>query len=336
MASCLSYFYSNNETRMPAPLSLDLRERIIRLVDSGLSHDDIAEDLEVSQTAVSSLVRHQSEYGHLYPIRPPGNTPTINENDYSIIREIVKNKSDLTLSAYAIIIAEETDKRVMSNSTICRLFKKLDLRRKKKSKYAEERDREDVKKRRVDYKDALEDGLVSGEICVDDLVFLDEAGLKLGQTPDYAWAEGGERAVSPEPKHLGKNITLVSAMSLTGVLAAMYCICTFNGEGFEAFVENLLIPALRPGQILILDNVNFHKRASVIQAIKSAGVKVVFLPQYSPELNPIENMWSKLKTYLKTMKVKTLDDLNHYLKEGLERITEYDCESWYEHCGYIV
>lgn len=116
----------------------------------------------------------------------------------------------------------------------------------------------------------------------------------------------------------------------------MYCTCTFNGDGFGAFVENILIPALRPGQILILDNVGFHKLASVVQAIESVGVRVVFLPQYSPELNPIENMWSKLKTYLKSVKVKTLDDLKTFLKEGLDRITEYDCESWFDHCGYIA
>ena len=116
----------------------------------------------------------------------------------------------------------------------------------------------------------------------------------------------------------------------------MYCICTFNGEGFGAFVENFLIPALKPGQILILDNVNFHKLSSIIEAIESVGVSVVFLPQYSPELNPIENMWSKLKAYLKTKKVKTLNELKKHLKTGLERITEYDCESWFDHCGYIA
>lgn len=134
---------------MPAPLSLDLRERIIRLVEGGLSHDDVAEDLDVSQSAVSSLVRHHTKHGHFYPIRPPGNTPTFDENDYSSVQEIVKNNSDLTLSEYAIIIAKATKKPVMSESTICRLLKKLNLRRKKKSKYAEERDRKDVKKKEV-------------------------------------------------------------------------------------------------------------------------------------------------------------------------------------------
>ena len=168
------------------------------------------------------------------------------------------------------------------------------------------------------------------------MVFLDESGLKLGQTPDYARAEGGKRAVSSEPKNLGKNITLIAAISIFGVLSAMYCSCTFNGSGFLAFIENFLLPELRPGQVLIMDNVNFHKIETIVNIIENAGIRVVYLPQYSPELNPIENMWSKLKAYLKKQKVKTFDQLEKYLKSGLKKITEYDCESWFDHCGYVV
>ena len=84
-----------------------------------------------------------------------------------------------------------------------------------------------------------------------------------------------------------------------------------------------------------MDNVNFHKMSSIVELIEKAGVKVVFLPQYSPELNPIENMWSKLKSYLKKMKVKTLQELKTYLKKGLDLITQYDCEAWFDHCGYV-
>lgn len=144
--------------------------------------------------------------------------------------------------------------------------------------------------------------LDNGEIDLEDLVFLDESGVKLGQTADYARAEGGERVVAPEPKNLGKNITLIAAISLIGVISAMYCTCTFGGDGFLAFVENFLLPEFEPGQVLMMDNVSFHKIESIVGTIESAGVRVVHLPQYSPELNPIENMWSKLKAYLKKRK----------------------------------
>lgn len=116
----------------------------------------------------------------------------------------------------------------------------------------------------------------------------------------------------------------------------MYCCCKFGGDGFLAFVENFLLPELSPGQVLIMDNVSFHKLESIIGIIESAGIRVVHLPQYSPELNPIENMWSKLKAYLKKMKVKTFEQLEIFLKKGLNLISEYDCESWFDHCGYVV
>ena len=132
---------------MPAPLSIDLRKRIMNLVDQGLSHDEVAERLVVSQSAVSSLVRHYNTYGHIYPFSPTGNTPTFDEGDYGVIKEIVEKNPDLTLSKYAELISKRTKKSVMSDSTICRLLQKLNLRRKKKSKYAGERDREDVKKK---------------------------------------------------------------------------------------------------------------------------------------------------------------------------------------------
>ena len=129
---------------------------------------------------------------------------------------------------------------------------------------------------------------------------------------------------------------MIAAISIIGVISAMYCTCNFDGSGFLAFIESHLLPELRPGQILVMDNVNFHKIGPIVELIEGAGVRVVFLPQYSPELNPIENMWSKLKAYLKKQRVKTLDQLKKYLKEGLMTITEYDCESWFDHCGYVV
>ena len=108
-------------------------------------------------------------------------------------------------------------------------------------------------KKRDDYIDSLEEGLNSGEIKVEDLVFVDESGSKLGMSSDYARAEGGQRAVVKEPKNTGKNISIVGALGITGVVAAMYCLCTVNASGFLTFIEKFLVPALTPGKIVILD-----------------------------------------------------------------------------------
>lgn len=135
------------EARMPAPLSLDIRQTIKELLSCGLTHDTIADDLSISRPAVTSLKKHIETHGHIYPIKPPGNTPTLTEDDYPAIRKIVKEQPDLTLEEYADKIAEKTGKPILSTPTICRVLKKLNLRRKKKSKYAEEQDREDIKKK---------------------------------------------------------------------------------------------------------------------------------------------------------------------------------------------
>jgi len=320
---------------MPAPTSLELRVRIKELLECGMTHESIADDLSVPRTTVTGIKLHIETHGHIYPVRPPGNTPTISEDDYPAVKKIVLENPDLSLAEYAKIISDVTGKNLLSEPSICRILKKLNLRRKKKSKYPEERDRDDVKKKRADFCDSRDELLENNEIRLEDLVFLDESGLKLGQSLDYARAEGGKRVCVSEPKNLGKNITVIAAISIVGVISAMYCTCNFDGSGFLSFIEAFLLPHLIPGQILIMDNVNFHKMKNIIGVIQNAGIRVVFLPQYSPELNPIENMWSKLKSYLKKMKVKTIEQLQIHLKKGLELISEYDCESWFDHCGYV-
>lgn len=176
---------------------------------------------------------------------------------------------------------------------------------------------------------------MDGSIDVKDLVFVDEAGSKLGMSSDYARAQGGQRAEVKEPRNQGKNISLLGAMSLTGIVALMYCTCSVNSSVFLTFVKEFLCPHLKKGQIVIMDNINFHRTQAVSEAIKSVGASVVFLPPYSPELSPIENMWSKLKTYLKSKSPNTLGDYHQFLAEGLSTITDDDCEAWFDHCRYM-
>lgn len=176
---------------------------------------------------------------------------------------------------------------------------------------------------------------MDGSISINDLIFLDESGAKLGMSSDYARAEGGERAVVKEPRNQGENISLVGAMGLFGVVAMMYCIGSVDSTAFLCFVEKFLVPNIKKGQIVIMDNISFHYAKTVKEAIESVGARVVFLPQYSPDLSPIENLWSKLKGYLKSKSPKSLEDFHITLAEGLDSISSYDCEGWFEHCGYM-
>ena len=192
-----------------------------------------------------------------------------------------------------------------------------------------------ILKKRIDYIESIQNGIESGEIKIEDLVFVDEAGSKLGMSSNYARAEGGKRAVAFEPKNTGKNITIVGALGIYGVIAVMYCLCTLNGSGFLTYIEKYLVPCLRPGQIVIMDNVNFHCSSEVEKAIEQAGCTLVFLPPYSPELNPIENMWSKIKAYLKSKMPKTLSDYHVALNEAFNEVTDDDCEGWFSNSDYI-
>jgi len=160
-------------------------------------------------------------------------------------------------------------------------------------------------------------------------------GTKTLETSAYSWSKKGERAYDFEPKSKGSQATVVGAISLAGIIAAMWCECTFDGEGYETFLENCLYPQLKPGNIVIMDNVPFHKKLRVSEIIEHAGARVVFLPPYHPELNPIENMWSKVKCYLKKYISQGLK-FENALKSSLEKITTDDCEGWFDHCGYVT
>jgi len=123
------------------------------------------------------------------------------------------------------------------------------------------------------------------------LVFLDESGANLGMTR----VEGGRRAKMPKPFDTMKQFSIIGAVSLTEIVVMMYVASAVNGNIFKEYIEQLLVPKLRRGQFLILDNVSFHKSKELIQLIEQTGAKVVFLPPYSPDLSPIEKMWSKIK-----------------------------------------
>lgn len=168
------------------------------------------------------------------------------------------------------------------------------------------------------------------------IIVLDEAGADLAMTSLYARAEGGERAKAPKPHSPGERYSMIGAISLTCVLAVMYIDCAIDGDIFKVFIKQFLLQHLEPGMYVVLDNVSFHKQASVAALIESTGASVVLLPPYSPELSPIEKMWSKIKEILKRMKARTREEFHKALGLAIKSVNEYDLEGWYEDCGYQV
>jgi len=188
----------------------------------------------------------------------------------------------------------------------------------------------DVQIRRADYLDSID------EIEPSDIIFIDESGANLGMTNDYARAEGGERAVAPKPFDIGTKFSIIGAIALTGIVAMMYIESAVNGKIFKEYIRQFLIPKLRPGQYVVFDNVSFHKSQEIADLIKSVGAKVVFLPPYSPDLSPIEKLWSKMKEFLRRNKPRTKAEFHTALGTALSSMNDGDFEEWYENCGYSV
>src|SRR5262245_21162812 len=122
-------------------------------------------------------------------------------------------------------------------------------------------------------------------------VFLDEAGASTAMNSDYGRAAGGKRLKMPKPMTHGEKFSMISAISIVGIMALTYCKDAVNGNIFTTFIKKFLLSKLRPGYIVFLDNIKFHKIGKVKELIESVGARLVFLPPYSPDFSPIENMW---------------------------------------------
>ena len=129
---------------------------------------------------------------------------------------------------------------------------------------------------------------------------------------------------------------MISAIGLRGVFAPAVFDGPTDREVFRAYVQQILAPQLRHGDIVILDNLSSHKAAGIREAIEFAGAELLYLPPYSPDFNPIENMWSKLKTYLRSVAARTFDDLCEAIAEGFQTITQSDCRGYFQNCGYAT
>lgn len=167
------------------------------------------------------------------------------------------------------------------------------------------------------------------------LIFLDESGMRLGSTTRYGWAPRGVKAFGKAPGSW-KMVTMIGAVGLDGFRGFANIESGTSGDVFSAFVQQQLVPKLRLGDCVVLDNLSSHKDSRAIQAIEAAGAKVVFLPPYSPEFNPIEKVWSKMKEYIRRLATLTRQAFDDAVALAMDAVTTADLRAWYEHCGYTI
>lgn len=164
--------------------------------------------------------------------------------------------------------------------------------------------------------------------------FIDESGVNLAMTRLYGRAPRGERAVGSVPINYGANVTMIGALSISGLDALMTVDGATDGEVFRAYVDQVLCPSLKPGEVVIMDNLGAHKVSGIREAIEGRGAKLVYLPPYSPDLSPIEMCWSKIKAALRATGARTRRALERAIKRAVSTVSESDALAWFAHCGY--
>lgn len=200
----------------------------------------------------------------------------------------------------------------------------------KKSLHAAERDSEANQKQRAEFLKTIH------STPQEKLIFLDESGVTTSMTRLYARCLGGQRIHEATPGGHWKIMTILGAISTRGMIATMTIEEATDTEIFLAYLEHVLCPQLRPGDVVVMDNLSSHKVTGVRESIEATGAELLYLPPYSPDLNPIEKAWSKLKQLLRSAKARTSEALHQAITELLPQITPDNAQAWFRLTGYGV
>jgi transposase len=308
------------------PLSDDLRRRILDAVDNGEgSQRELAGRFAVDPSTITRLLQLRRRTGSAAP-RPHGGgrPPALDAEKLDRLRELVREDPDATL-------ARLRQRLGISGSImiVWRGLKALGITRKKKTLHATERDRPEVRSKRRSFRRAI------APIAPDRLVFVDETGVTTAMTPAYGRAPRGERVEASAPASW-RSMTVIAALGLDGVRAPWAFPGATNAERFQAYVDGVLAPALRPGDVVVFDNLAAHLRPGVTEAIERTGASALPLPPYSPDFTPIESLFSKVKEWLRRAAARGREELIDVLREALDHVTPQDILGWFGHAGLSV
>jgi transposase len=305
------------------PYSSDLRERVAAAIDH---HDGsirwIARIFRVSTSFVVRLLQRRRAAGTLDP-KPHGGgpPPALGPDDRERLAGLVRDQPDATLEQL-----RQQGGFGCSLKTLWFALDRLGLTRKQKSLHASQRDRPDVQEKRRSFRRKVR------QIEPKALVFLDETGITTAMTPAYARAPRGERAVDSAPASWD-TVTVIAALGLGGVRAPLAFPGATDTTAFQTYVEQVLVPELHEGEVVVFDNLKPHLSAQVATAIENAGARVLPLPPYSPDYTPMEEMISKVKQALRRAKARSRTELYDALGEVLRQVTSQDILGWFQHAG---
>jgi transposase len=305
------------------PYSNDLRGRAAAAVDDHEgSLRQIARRFRIGLSTLTRWLRSRRQNGSLEP-KPHGGgqPPAVDATHAEALRDLVRRQPDATL--------DELNRGLRlgcSRMAIFRALRRLRISRKKKVLHARERDTPRMKRRRRDFRRR-----VAG-VDAEHLVFVDETGATTAMTRTYGRAPIGERVAGVVPGGW-KSVTLVAGLRLSGVVSPMAFAAAMDTPDFEAYVEQVLVPGLRPGDVVIWDNLKAHRSREARRYVARAGARVVRLPPYSPDLTPIEKMYSKVKDVLRSVGARTVSTVYEAMDTALKSVKRLDILGWFQSCG---
>jgi transposase len=307
--------------------SNDLRERIVAAVERGEhSIRQIARLFCVSVSCIVRLLQRKRRTGSVQPKPHAGVPPRkLDAAAEARLLDLVAAQPDATL-------AELRDRLGIRCSlmTIARALRRHHITRKKKTLYADEQQSPRVQRKRRAFKKKV------ASVDANHLVFVDEVGATTGMTRRYGRAPRGERVQATAPG-AWQNVTLIAGMRTSGVVAPIALPGAVDRAVFETYVQQALVPALQEGDVVVFDNLQAHKHLAVRTAIEAVGARVELLPVYSPDLTPIEELFSKIKNCLRTVAARTTDSVITAMGQALDHVTQSDILGWFQHrCAYAM
>jgi transposase len=305
------------------PYSLDLRARVAAAVDEGQdSQAEIARRFHVSPSFITRLLRRRRQTGSLAP-KPHGggHPPALDRHGRQQLRQAVRDRPDATLAELARRVG--VPGRIMA---VFRALRKLGITREKKSLHADQRDTPRVRRKRRAFRRAM------AALDPERQVFVDETGANTAMTRAYGRAPRGQRVPGAVPGHW-RSVTLVAGLRLSGVVAPFAFEGAMDAPTFRSYVEQVLGPQLRPGDVVIWDRLGPHRDETARAAVARAKGRVEVLPPYSPDLTPIEKLWSKVKGVVRSTAGRTTEAVYGAMRTAFERVTPQDIQGWFHSCG---
>jgi transposase len=305
------------------PYSNDLRERAAAAADHHEgSLRQIARRFRIGLSTLTRWLRGRRQTGSLDP-RPHGGgrPPAVDATRAEDLRDLVRKQPDATL--------DELNQRLgigCSRMAIFRALDRLRISRKKKVMHAQERDTPRVKRKRRDFRRFV------AQVDPNHLVFVDETGANTAMTRTSGRAPIGQRVVGVAPGQW-ESVTLVAGLRREGVISPMAFTGAMDTPLFESYVEQILVPELRPGDVVIWDNLRPHQSREARRLVAGAGARRVLLPPYSPDMTPIEEMYSKVKNVLRSIGARTVSTVYVAMDSALKSVHDQDILGWFQSCG---